>query len=71
MGIQASMKNALLTSGGLLPFAANVPGQYADKQFEYFNDESKTFTQEYAKYSSDYVSARVQGLQALLQACRS
>lgn len=62
MGIQDSMKNALLTSGGLLPFATNVPGQYGDKQFEYFNDESKTFTQEYAKYSSDYVSARVQGL---------
>lgn len=62
MGIQESIKNAALTAGALAPIPSNAPGQYADKQTEYFSGETKAFTQEYAKYSSTYFSARVQGL---------
>lgn len=62
MNIQQQIKNAKLASGSLVPFATNTPARYADKQTEYFNDETKTFTEKYAKYSSDYVSARAQGL---------
>lgn len=62
MAIKDSIKNAGLVAGGHIPFFVNAPGWYSDKQYEYFNDESKTFTQLYARYSSDYVEARVQGL---------
>lgn len=64
MDIRDSMKNALLANGGAAAYPTNAPGQYADKQFEYLNRGTKTFTQKYAKYSSTYVSARVQGLDA-------
>lgn len=64
MGIRDSMKNALLANGDVAAYQTNAPGQYADKQREYFSDETKAFTQEYAKYASTYVSARVQGLDA-------
>ena len=62
MSIQQSIKNSLLTMNGLVAFSTNQPNQYIDKQEQYFSAESKTFIQRYAKYSNDYMEARVQGL---------
>lgn len=62
MSIQKSLKNAMLTVGGMVPYATNSPGQYEDRQTQYFSSESKTFVQEYARYANNYVSARVQGI---------
>jgi len=62
MSIQKSLQNARLAGSVLSDFATNVPSRYAQRQKQYFSSETQTFTQMYAKYSSDYVSAEVQGL---------
>lgn len=38
------------------------PSQYSERKFQYFSNETRLFTQEKAKYSSDYVEAQIQGL---------
>ena len=62
MSINKSLKNAMLTGQGLVAWGNNAPGQYNDRQHQYFSAETRTFTQRMARYSSDYVIARVQGL---------
>lgn len=62
MSIQKSIKNALLTANGLVAFSTNQPTAYADKQPQIFSPETKTFTQQYARYSSTYFEAKVQGI---------
>lgn len=62
MSIQKSLKNAMLTGNGLVSWANNMPAQYSGKQRQYFSPETRTFTQEMAKYASDFVEAQVQGL---------
>ena len=62
MSINKSLKNAMLTGNGLVAWGNNAPGQYNDRQHQYFSAETRTFTQQMARYSSDYVQARVQGL---------
>ena len=64
MSINKSLKNAMLTGNGLVAWGNNAPGQYNDRQHQYFSAETRTFTQQMARYSSDYVQARVQGLDA-------
>lgn len=54
--------NAGVLSGQLNAPKENAPTQYSDKQFPYFNHVSTRFYQEYAKYASDYIKARAQGL---------
>lgn len=60
MGIEKSIKNAALISGGLLPFRSNVPSQYKDKQKEYYSPETKTLIEKVARFSNDFILARVQ-----------
>lgn len=62
MSINKSLKDAMLTGNGLVAWGNNAPGQYNDRQHQYFSAETRTFTQRMARYSSDYVMARVQGL---------
>lgn len=62
MSIKQTIKDTMLTSGAPLHFASNEPPQYAGKQYEYYAPETLWFYDEYAKYSSDYVEAQVQGL---------
>jgi len=62
MAIEQSLKNAMLTANGLVSWSNNEPTQYAGKQHQYFSPESRTFTQMFAKYSSDFVEAQMQGL---------
>lgn len=57
------VKLARRIAGGTLPRPVNIPKeQYANRQFQYLADESATFIERYARYSSDYFEARVQGL---------
>ena len=56
------LKNAAILGGGLRPVRTNNPSQYAGRQRQYFDPETRLFTQTVAKYSSDFVVARVQGL---------
>lgn len=62
MSIEKSLKNAMLTGNGLISWQNNTPTQYAGKQRQYFSPETRTFTQAYAQYSSDFVEAQMQGL---------
>lgn len=62
MSIQKSLKNAMLTGNGLVSWQNNTPVQYSGKQRQYFSPETRTFTQMYAQYSSDFVKAQIQGI---------
>ena len=62
MALEDQIKNVMIESSLPLSYKTYVPKQYADKQTEYFNHETRTFNQMYAKYASDYVDAEVQGL---------
>lgn len=64
MSIEKSLKNAMLTGAGLVSWHNNTPTQYSQKQHQYFSPETRTFTNVMAKYSSDYVEAQCQGLNA-------
>lgn len=46
----------------LNPVKVNSPTQYSDRQFQYFDAETRYFTEQVARYSSDFVTAQVQGL---------
>lgn len=56
------LKNAILTSMHVTPVVTNNPTQYAQRQRQYFDPETRAFTQQVAQYSSDFVEAQVQGL---------
>lgn len=62
MSIQKSLKNAMLTGAGLVAWQNNAPVQYNGRQRQYFGDETRTFTQMMAQYSSDFVEAQMQGI---------
>lgn len=62
MDMKQVIKNTLLTSNVPLSFAENVPEQYADREHEWYSRETLWFIDKYAKYSSDYTVAQVQGL---------
>lgn len=58
----ALIKNAALAANGLNPVRNNSPAQYQSRQKQYFDPETRAFTQQVARYSSDFVEAQVQGL---------
>ena len=58
----ALIKNAALTANGLNPVRNNSPSQYKSRQKQYFDPETREFTRQVAKYSSDFVEAQVQGI---------
>ena len=60
--IPQEIKNALVNSGSSLPLFSKEPKQFADRQYEYLNPETRLFINEIAKYSGDFVEAEVQGL---------
>ncbi len=62
MSIEQSIKNAALASGGLVFTPKNTPTQYATRQRQYMDNETRAFTQKYARYASDFFTANVQGL---------
>lgn len=63
-GMAKSLRNAAVISGiGMSPKPTNTPPQYADRQFQYFDAETRAFAFMKAKYSSDFVEAQVQGIE--------
>lgn len=61
--IQETVKNGLLASGTFKAFVkTNTPKRYADRQKRYFHSETADFISRYAKYGSDVVKARIQGV---------
>lgn len=61
MSIEQHTKNTML-SFGLNPIVSNALAQYADKQHPYYDSETRLFTAQKARYSSDFVAAEVQGV---------
>ena len=62
MPISDNIKNGLIASGHLKTAVRNTPSQYRGRQKQYFGDPSAEFVHQYAKYASDFIEARVQGL---------
>lgn len=61
--IQQSIRNGMLANGAFsVYFNPNLPGQYKDRQFPYFNDNSALFRQKKLQYASDFIAAEAQGL---------
>lgn len=56
------INGVILQNGGAPNMNTNTPLQYADKQTQYMAKRSRQFATTQAKWSSDYVSARVQGI---------
>ena len=62
LSIEKSLKNAMLTGNGLISWQNNTPTQYSGRQHQYFSPETRTFTQQMARYASDFVEAQMQGI---------
>lgn len=62
MSITDAIKGTLLTSNVPLRVQSKEPSQYADRANEYYSAETLSFVDEYARYSSDYCEAEIQGL---------
>ena len=56
------IQGAILQSGGTPNVKTNMPIQYADRQPQYMARRTRQFSDVRAKYSSDYVQAKVQGI---------
>lgn len=54
------VQQAKLHMGAIIPVAGNLPGQYADKQHEYFQTATSLFRHQYLQYASDFVEADMQ-----------
>lgn len=61
MSANDAIRNVTLL-GGTASRRANVPRQYNDRQKQYGGDATALFYAERAKYATDFVDARVQGL---------
>lgn len=62
MSVNTHLKNAALMGGGVAPVRTNSPSQYANRQKQYFDSETRHFNFLKARYSSDFMDAEVQGL---------
>lgn len=62
MGIMDSAKNAALASGVPLFVPTNEPDQYDDRQRQFFDAATTMFSQERARYSTDFVKGRAQSM---------
>lgn len=56
------IQGAILQGGGTPNVKVNAPIQYADRQHQYMARRTRQFVSERAKYSSDFIQAKVQGL---------
>lgn len=63
MSLEAAIKNAALTAGAVSAVPNNSPPRYADKQFQYFAHETAKFVTENIRYATDFVLAKIQGLE--------
>lgn len=56
------VKNGMLMGNSSLSLKQYAPTEYSERQKQYFNYQTRRFTEQRAKYSSDYVVAQIQGL---------
>ena len=58
-----NVRNGTLAGGDIrLYLGENMPKQYADRQYPYFNRNSALFRQKKLRYASDFIRAEAQGL---------
>lgn len=62
MELKQCIENGLLMSSSFLNAPNNTPAAFSDRQKQYYEAETSAFNTQYAKYSSDYISAQIQGL---------
>lgn len=62
MSIQDEIKQSQIVSASSLSFRTITPKQYGDRQHEFYSDITRTFIENNARYSINYVEAKVQGL---------
>jgi len=61
--LSQNVKTAALMGGiAVRPVQTNNPTQYADRQRQFFDPETRAFTKMTARYASDFLEARVEGL---------
>lgn len=53
-------KQAGLNGGHRMDYKERQPGQYSDRQFEYFANTTHLFREQYLEYASDYFEAEIQ-----------
>lgn len=56
------IKNAFLLGRGLQAGNTNSPSQFKNRKRQYFDQETTTFVQKYARYASNFFDAKVQGV---------
>ena len=56
------IKNAQIAGMRIARIKTNTPSRYSDRQYQYYADENRWYTERMAKYSTDYVVAEAQGL---------
>lgn len=60
------IKDTLISyTGRINKGRTNAPSQYKDRQRQLYADETRLFAEQYDRFSSDYVEAKVQGLNPL------
>ena len=62
MPISDNITNGLIVSGRLKTAIRNAPAQYVGRQRQYLGDPSAEFVHQYAKYATNFIKVRVQGL---------
>ena len=60
MSINRNIRNALATFGSKQSFRSNAPSQHSSRKKEYYGKESLEYIDRFAKYSSDFVGAKMQ-----------
>lgn len=56
------IRSAAAMAGGVADRVTNAPAQYSDRQRQFLAGGTSAFAEKYARYASDYMAARVQGL---------
>ena len=56
------IKNAFILGRGLQAGNTNSPSQFKNRKRQYFDQETTTFVQKYARYASNFFDAKVQGV---------
>ena len=62
MSVKESIRNAALTAGMRTFMRTNAPNRYETRQKQFYDRETTSFIEQYARYASDFFQAMAQGL---------
>lgn len=62
MAIEKALKNARVIGNNSFAIKQYIPPQYSERQKQYFLTETRLFTEQAAKYATDYIEVLAQGL---------